>query len=135
MSEPSDGQIDQLVKARWREIGLSQTDLAEVLGALPDSSPKRTNDTSSSDSRRLMQLAKALGISTDFLDREPDADEPRGARPLALSALNSEPLHSLLELRLLRVFRGLQDHHTKRMLIDLIEQIVKRQATRPGDAS
>ena len=135
MSEPSDGQIDQLVKARWREIGLSQTDLAEVLGALPDSSPKRTSDTSNCDSRRLMQLAKALGISTDFLGREPDADEPRGARPLALSALNSEPLHSLLELRLLRVFRGLQDHHTKRMLIDLIEQIVKRQATRPVDAS
>ena len=30
-----DGPIDQLVKARWLAIGLSQTDLAEVLaGAL-----------------------------------------------------------------------------------------------------
>ena len=29
----SDGQIDRLVKARWLAIGLSQSDLAEVLGA------------------------------------------------------------------------------------------------------
>ena len=29
----SDGQIDQLVKARWLALGLSQNDLAEVLGA------------------------------------------------------------------------------------------------------
>ena len=31
----TDGQIDQLVKARWLAIGLSQNDLAEVLGAAP----------------------------------------------------------------------------------------------------
>jgi len=37
-------------------------------------------------------------------------------------------------LRLLRVFRELQDDNTKRMLIQLTEQIVKRQAARPGDA-
>ena len=29
----TDGQIDQLVKAKWLAIGLSQYDLAEVLGA------------------------------------------------------------------------------------------------------
>jgi hypothetical protein len=28
----TDGQVDQLVKARWLAIGLSQADLAEVLG-------------------------------------------------------------------------------------------------------
>jgi hypothetical protein len=36
-------------------------------------------------------------------------------------------------LRLLRVFRELQDHNTRRMLIQLAEQIVKRQA-RPDNA-
>ena len=33
MSKSTDGQIDQLVKARWLALGLSQDDLAEVLGA------------------------------------------------------------------------------------------------------
>ena len=35
MSKSTDGQIDQLVKARWLALGLSQYDLAEVLGAQP----------------------------------------------------------------------------------------------------
>jgi hypothetical protein len=29
----SDGHIDRLVKAQWLAVGLSQSDLAEVLGA------------------------------------------------------------------------------------------------------
>jgi hypothetical protein len=37
-------------------------------------------------------------------------------------------------LRLLRVFRELADHGAKRMLIQLAEQIVKRQTTRPDNA-
>ena len=43
-------------------------------------------------------------------------------------------MQALLELRLLRVFRELQDNNTKRMLIHLAEQIVKRQRVRPDDA-
>jgi hypothetical protein len=42
------------------------------------------------------------------------------------------PLQLLLELRLLRVFRELRDPNTKRMLIELTEQIVRRQASRQG---
>jgi hypothetical protein len=33
MSNSTEGPIDQLVKARWLALGLSQNDLAEVLGA------------------------------------------------------------------------------------------------------
>ena len=40
-------------------------------------------------------------------------------------------MQALLELRLLRVFRELADHNAKRMLIQLAEQIVKRQAAPP----
>ena len=31
-SNVTDGQVEQLVKAKWLAIGLSQADLAEVLG-------------------------------------------------------------------------------------------------------
>ena len=42
MSKSTDGQIDQLVKARWLALGLSQNDLAEVLGAPGQPTPKPT---------------------------------------------------------------------------------------------
>jgi hypothetical protein len=43
-------------------------------------------------------------------------------------------MQALLELRLLRLFRGMQDHNARRTLIQLAEQIVKRQATPPENA-
>ncbi len=47
---------------------------------------------------------------------------------------SSGSLQSLLDLRLLRAFRELQDHRSKRMLIHLAEQMVRRQSNRHGDA-
>ena len=43
MSKSTDGQIDQLVKAKWLALGLSQSDLAEVLGASGQQAPKGAN--------------------------------------------------------------------------------------------
>ncbi len=43
----------------------------------------------------------------------------------------TESLQSLLELRMLRVFREVHDPDTKRILIELAEQIVKRQNSPP----
>ena len=40
MSNSTDGQIEQLVKAGWLALGLSQNDLAEVLGAPVEPAPK-----------------------------------------------------------------------------------------------
>jgi transcriptional regulator with XRE-family HTH domain len=122
----TDGQIDQLVKARWLALGLSQNDLAEVLGAPGQPAPKAANGSGRADVARLMQVADALGVSHDlFQGLAPAARKPDCA------TAESETMQALLELRLLRLFRELQDHNAKRMLIQLAEQIVKRQATRP----
>ena len=127
MSKSTDGQIDQLVKARWLAIGLSQHDLAEVLGAPVQS--KTGNGSGRVDVGRLMQVADALGVSHDlFQDLAPAPRKPD------CSPAESETMQALLELRLLRLFRELQDQNAKRMLIQLAEQIVKRQATRPDNA-
>ena len=53
-----------------------------------------------------------------------------GSPPGSVSQ-STESLQSLLELRMLRVFREVQDSDTKRILIELAEQIVKRQGTPP----
>ena len=130
MSKSTDGQIDQLVKAKWLALGLSQSDLAEVLGASAQQAPKGANGSIRIDAGRLMQVADALGVSPDLFPGHASAAKPQRAESFAADPAT---MQALLELRLLRVFRELQDHNTKRVLIHLAEQIVKRQA-RPDDA-
>ena len=125
MSNSTDGHIDQLVKARWLALGLSQDDLAEVLGAAGQRA-RTGNGSGRPDVGRLMQVADALGVSHDLF---------HGLAPAARQAesrdADSATVQTLLELRLLRVFRELQEQSAKRLLIQLAEQIVKRQTAPP----
>lgn len=125
MSTSQDDQIDQLVQARWRAIGLSQADLAEILCAGASLQKNGVDGTVKIDTGRLATVAEMLGIAADILNRRPAtiAQTQGGHTP--------ESLQSLLELRMLRVFRDVQDPDTKRILIELAEQIVKRQTTPP----
>jgi transcriptional regulator with XRE-family HTH domain len=126
MSNSTEGPIDQLVKARWLALGLSQKDLAEVL----QPAAKAGNGSRRPDAGRLMQVADALGISHELF---------QGLAPAARKSesfdtdTDTETMQTLLELRLLRVFRELQQHDSRRMLIQLAEQIVRRQV-RPDNA-
>jgi transcriptional regulator with XRE-family HTH domain len=123
----SDGQIDLLVKARWLAIGLSQSDLAEVLGAAMK--PNGEDDAGSDriDASRLTEVAEALELPLDLLRHDAS-----GARLAPVQEF--EPLESLLDLRLLRAFRDLRDLPTRRMLVQLAEQMVKRQNSRNNGA-
>jgi transcriptional regulator with XRE-family HTH domain len=124
-----DGRIDGLVKARWLAIGLSQTDIAEVLNA----AFQQTNDNGSKDidADRLTEIAEALDIPIESLhiriagtgQQEPD-----------LAATTQRSLQFLDALRLARALGELRDDRTKQLLVHLAEQIVKRQANRRGDA-
>ena len=126
---PTDGHIDQLVKARWLAIGLSQTDLAEIL----DATFQQTADGNGSnfvDTDRLMQVAEALEIPADFFYGKTIRTEQE-----ASSAQCASSLQSVLALRLMRAFQDLTDLRTKEVLVQLAEQIVKRQIHRRGDGS
>jgi transcriptional regulator with XRE-family HTH domain len=131
MSNLTDGPIDRLVKARWLAIGLSQTDLADVLGAAFDQARRDGSKLNGADASRLMQVAEALDIPVELFHSHAgmEQDEPDAALA-ERDSMNS--LQSLLELRLLRAFHELRDHRTRRTLVFLAEQIVKRQANR-GD--
>ena len=123
----TDGHIDQLVKARWLAIGLSQSDLAEVLGAAIKQA-SADGDSARAATGRLMQIADALGFPPNFVRSSADTMQEHSGEQ------SSSSLQSLLDLRLLRAFRELQDHRSKRMLVHLAEQMVRRQANRRGDA-
>ena len=133
MSSATDGHLDQLVKAGWLAIGLSQSDVAEVLGATFQQAQTDGKGSIRSDGGRLVQVAEALDMPADLFDShaaKPDMEEPDHSSPENLCSLQS-----LLELRLLRAFHELRDHRTKRLLIRLAEQIIKRQANACGDVS
>ena len=120
MSNSTDAQIDQLLKARWLALGLSQKDLAEVL----QPAAKTGNGARRPDVARLMQVADALGVSHDLF-------QGLSLRKVEGVEADNAAMQALLELRLLRVFREVADPNAKRMLIQLAEQIVKRQAAPP----
>jgi len=110
-------EIDQFVKARWRAIGLSPNDLAEVLTTVAERPAKAGHDKSSVGGGRLMHVATALGLASGC-----DSAGTYGS-----DSPDTIPAEALLELRLLRLFRDLHDPDTRRMLVQLVEQIVKRQ--------
>jgi len=118
MSNSTDAQIDQLLKARWLALGLSQKDLAEVL----QPAAKTANGSRRPDVERLMQVADALGVSHDLFQGLATT-----LRKVDDCEADNAAMQALLELRLLRVFRELADHNAKQVLIQLAEQIVKRQ--------
>jgi hypothetical protein len=123
-SDALDGHIDQAVKARWLAIGLSQTDLAEVLGLAQVQ--KGDNGSNGAGAGHLTQVAEALELSAG--SRRPNG----GARP-GLHYSPAEPgnsLQALLALRLLRAFHELNDQSMREVVVQLAEQMVKRQVSR-----
>jgi transcriptional regulator with XRE-family HTH domain len=127
----TDGHVDQFVKARWLAIGLSQADLAEVLGGTFQQTPEDGNGSNGIDADRLMQVAEALQVPVDLLYSQAIGTE-RDAQDLS-SAQRINSLQSVLALRLLRAFQDMTDLRTKEVLILLAEQIVKCQGSRGGD--
>ena len=126
MSTSQDKHIDQVVQERWRAIGLSQSDLAEVLCANSVPAGNGKSGAARIDNRRLEVVAEVLGIAADVVN-------PQAAATVqARAGIQAErSLQSLLELRMLRVFHEVQNPDTKRILIELAEQIVKRQTAPP----
>jgi transcriptional regulator with XRE-family HTH domain len=129
MSDATDGPVDRLVNARWIEIGLSQADLAEVLGVAFQQTWKDDIGSNGAGAGRLMQVAEALGVAVDG-----QAVKAGRKKSDLSSPQNMSSLQAVLELRLLRAFHELRDHRTKRILVQLAERITKRQANRRGDA-
>src|SRR4051794_5800772 len=116
-----DLHIDRIVKARWLALGLSQADLAEALG--PDG--PQDDKAAANGAGSPLRLAGGLEVraeSLHFPARGGGRDDPDLS---LIEGLGS--VETLLALRLLRAFHGLNDQAAKEVLVQLAEQIVKRQ--------
>jgi hypothetical protein len=143
----SDAQIDRLVKAGWLKMGLSPNDLAKMFDAVLQPRTRQDRDEGQVDADRLTAIGHALEMPIDTVRHkgrgtsQPDAGQPEARQPeTGQPGAGSAPVDlslsmlSLLELRLLRAFCQLQDPRTRRLLIHLAEQLVKRQTDRGGAA-
>jgi hypothetical protein len=119
----SDGQMDRLLKARWLAVGLSQSDLVEVLGAAIMPAGEDDGRSGGLDPSRMTEIAAALELPVDPLEHD-------GAASRRSPGQQFDPLQALQDLRLLRAFRNLEDLRTRRLLVQLAELLVKRQLHR-----
>jgi hypothetical protein len=131
--KPTDGQTDRLIRARWREIGLSQADLATLLDAAFQPPATDGDRPAGPDAGRLAQVAAALGMPAHFGRDNLAAGSREKLAPSSAEGLG--PQQSLLELRLLRAFSELRDPRARCMLVYLAEQLAKCTGPRPGDES
>jgi transcriptional regulator with XRE-family HTH domain len=129
MMDGFDENPDRIVKARWLAIGLSQTDLVEILDAALEQVSRDADGSNGVDADRLAKIAEALNISADAFNGHAVRVETDS------SSQGSGSLQSLLELRLLQALQSLRDHRIKWMLVHLAERLVKRENNRHGDAS
>ena len=123
-----DENPDRIVKARWLAIGLSQTDLVEILDAALEQVSRDADGSNGIDADRLAKIAEALNISAHAFNGHATRVETDS------SAQGSGSLQSLLELRLLQALHSLRDHRIKWMLGHLAERLVRRENNRHGDA-
>jgi hypothetical protein len=133
-------------------MGLSPNDLAEMFDAVLQPRTRQDRDEGQVDADRLTAIGHALDMPIDTVRHkgrgtsQPDAGQPEARQPEAWQPETGQPgagsapvdlslsMLSLLELRLLRAFCQLQDPRTRRLLIHLAEQLVKRQTDRGGAA-
>ena len=107
-------------------MGLTQTDLAEVLGlAFQEKDDTASHETGTG---RIAQIAQALDVPVSVFYRRPGETAQQEQNLSSLAPSNA--LQSLLALRLLRAFHALTDQATKEVVVQLAEQIVKRQLNR-----
>lgn len=126
IGDGADGNTGPRMKARWLALGLSQSDLAEVL----DNAVAQTQAGAASSEKHdnhLRRIAKTLVVPLGYSNRptEAEAEDKVVGSNQAVAAQET-----LLGLRLMRAFNHMKDPKAKRMLVHLAEQIVKRQANR-----
>lgn len=126
IGDGADGNTEPRMKARWLALGLSQSDLAEVL----DNAVAQTLDGAASSEmhdNHLRRIAKTLVVPLGYSNR-PTTIETEDE--VVASSKAAATLETLLGLRLMRAFNQMNEPKAKRMLVHLAEQIVKRQANR-----
>jgi transcriptional regulator with XRE-family HTH domain len=114
-------QIGARIRARRRQLGLSQSDLAAKLGVSFQQVQKYERGANRVAASTLVAAAAALGVSVSWLVAE---DKPQAGEEDLLSALNRPGA-----LEILQAFNAIPDTRGRNALLAIAEELARR-----GDA-
>jgi len=118
-AHPIDRSVGERVRARRKELGLSQTKLAEALGVTFQQVQKYENGSNRISASRLVSLAKAINMPVDTLLGTAPAEYPSASQ----AAAGDE-----VAMRLLNAFKRVS-RPEQRALVQLVEAMAKTVET------
>jgi transcriptional regulator with XRE-family HTH domain len=116
VKSPMDIVIGRRIRARRRQLRLSQQALATALGMSYQQVQKYENGVSQIGAGRLQQLAEILNVPVSVF-----FDERRGGPEVGEAAFAF--LDTPYSLRLVQAFARIPDRHIQRCIVQLVEQI------------
>jgi transcriptional regulator with XRE-family HTH domain len=124
--KPVDAHVGALVRARRRELGISQTKLAEAVGLTFQQIQKYENGTNRLGSSRLMQIANALDVLPAYFFE----DAPGATRKSNKKSDSTDYVEQFATskdgLALIRAFRRVSKA-TRRDIVNLVARIAENQ--------
>lgn len=121
-----DREIGQIMRARRLAKGISQSDLGDTLGISFQQIQKYEKGTNRITAARLVEIADALDVPIEIF-----FTAASGVKKNPSGLATTEPfslLKTALGIRLLRDFHQLNDQRTREILVQLAEQIAKRDS-------
>lgn len=132
---PVDVHVGGRLRQRRILLGLTQTELAELLGVTFQQVQKYERGTNRISASRLYDLSRVLEVSIEwFYDNMPEDIEnlsPRKRAGLAEApqvALKSNHMHSREALELVRSYYKIKDNKTRRRIADMCHESAKGTA-------
>ena len=120
-----DAEIGRLVRARRKQLGLTQADLAERIGVAFQQVQKYEKGTNRISIGRLTRIAKALDVPSTFFF----AGETKAG--VASADKSREFLAADGALRLIKAFDRFPSRETRTSFIQFVESIAKHPARKP----
>ena len=113
---PVDVHVGSRLRLRRNELGMSQGDLAAVLGLTYQQVHKYEYASDRISARRLYQISRALGVEVPFFyEGYEDPGVPSGFAELLPAAIESDSL----TIRLVDAFQAIDNPELRRRLLDL----------------
>ena len=113
---PQDEVVGRRMRARRRQLGLSQQALGDALGISYQQVQKYENGVSRIGAGRLQQVAKILTVPVSFFFDEKLGGAQEGDEVLAF-------LDAPYSLRLVQAFARMPDRFIQQRIVQLVEQI------------
>lgn len=131
---PIDVHVGQRVRQRRILIGMSQTDLAKVVGLTFQQVQKYERGANRTSASKLFEFATILGVSVPYFFEEMSAEtsgRPKRGRPrISAGDVEASQLENVETLKLVRSFYRISDLRARRHIVALVEELGAQGAGR-----